>query len=93
MSASCTKKEAETQFEPIRSWKQDTKYVNIHIYIQTEVRAQSVCTSPRALAAGCWTHESFWMGTGLQSGSNHCAAAPVSTAQTNHVINMILLAD
>lgn len=32
------------------------------------------------------------MGTGLEPDSNHCAAAPVSTAQTNHVINMILLA-
>lgn len=32
------------------------------------------------------------MGTGQEPDSNHSAAAPVNTAQSNHVINMIQLA-
>lgn len=63
------------------------------LYIQTEVRAQLQHTNPRALAAGCFgTHESFWMDTGLEPDSNHYAAAPVTSAQSSNVMNMILLA-
>lgn len=80
------------QFEPMLSWKQDTKYVNTHIHIQTEVRAQPYVPAQGHLLQAVGTLESFWIGTGLEPDSNHCAAAPVSTAQSNYVINMILLA-